>query len=114
MLKLAFAVLLTAALVAFAVANSQPAAVSLVVGAPLQVPQIVLLLSAAGAGAVGTLLLQQRRRAARRRVVRQDRLERAARLRRRSSADDPAAQPSQPMRSRLLEPPDRRRSRAEP
>jgi uncharacterized integral membrane protein len=70
MLRIGLAVLLTAALVAFAVANADPEPVSLVVGAPLHVPQIVLLLSAVGAGIVGTLLTQQYRRAARRHAAR--------------------------------------------
>jgi uncharacterized integral membrane protein len=84
MLRLALAMLATAAVVAFAVANSQPAPVSLVLGAPMQVPQIVLMLSAAGVGVVVTLLAQQRRRGQRRRALRAARPGAVPRLKRRS------------------------------
>ena len=59
MLRLIVAIVLTAAVVAFAMANGHHVPVSMVVGAPLQVRQIFLLGTAVGVGIVGTLLFQQ-------------------------------------------------------
>ena len=84
MRRLIVLIVLTAAVVAFGMANGHHVPVSLVVGEPIQVRQIFLLLSAAAAGAVGTIVAQQVARISRRRQREQ------LRLARREAEDEPA------------------------
>jgi len=67
MSRLIVLIVLTAAVVAFGMANGHRVPVSFIVGEPVQVRQIFLLASAAVAGAVGTLVAQQLARVSRRR-----------------------------------------------